>query len=58
MTQVLQCRKISALSEVIRDESVALCGMCGTYYSFRHEVSGYNDMVETNKALVFIYEDN
>lgn len=63
MTQILQCRKISALSEVIRDESVALCGVYGTacevtYYSIRHEVPGYNNMVETNKVLVFIYEDN
>lgn len=51
------------LFEVISDESVALCVVCGTvcevtYYSIRHEVPGYSDVVETNKVLVLIYEDN
>lgn len=60
MTQILQCRKISGLSEVIRDESVALCGVYGTacevtYYSIRHEVPGYNNMVETNKEYWFSF---
>lgn len=63
MTQDQQCRKISVLFEVIREESISLCVVCGTacevtYYSVRHEVPGYNDMVETNEALGFIYEHN
>lgn len=60
MTQVPQCRKISVWCEVIRGENVILCVVCSTawelsYYSVRHEVSGYHDMVEANVTLVFIY---
>lgn len=63
MNQVLQCRKVSAWLEVIRDENIVLrvvrsteCEV--TCYSVRHEVPGYNDMVEAKEALDFIYEDN
>lgn len=49
-------------AEVITAETCFACA-CGsackvTYYSIRHEVSGHNDMLEPNEALVFVYEDN
>lgn len=57
------CRKISVWLKVIRDENIILCVVHSTacevtYFSVRHEVPGYNDMVEAKEASDFIYEDN
>lgn len=62
MIQVPLCREVSVWFEVIRDENVVLYVVCSTaceltYHSVRQE-PGYNDMVEADAPLVFIYEDN